>query len=287
LQAGVIVLAVYLVNIFYGFFDADINHNLAIFFSKQGKWQEALKHYGIVHRKNPSFIMAHYFTGNVFNDRWQEGDAKRSIDKYEDVWKLAPNYVQSHHQAGLIYLKWGQDEFNKAEQARRVKNFKEAEEHEKKKVEIWNKALNEFEKYRMIDPVFSLNYYRMAWIYIQLGQMDKAEKIYLAHLNFPEELQHPPHSIWKEDWSIRRKRDYSETCVNLANLYLMQNEMDEAEKYYKKAIEYVPKNINALKNLAVIYGRSGRMQDAIDIWNTLRKIAPNDADVKRMFNQKQ
>ncbi len=40
----------------------------------------------------------------------QKGMANDAINEYKNVWKLAPNYVQSHHQAGLIYMKWGQDE---------------------------------------------------------------------------------------------------------------------------------------------------------------------------------
>ncbi|MBN1622694.1 MAG: O-antigen ligase family protein [Endomicrobiales bacterium] len=285
LQFSVLLISIYFIYIFYGFFDADVNHNLAIFYSKQGKWDEALKHYNIVTKKNPSFIMAHYFIGNVYNDRWGEGDAERSINKYKDVWSLAPNYVQSRHQAGLIYLKWGQDEQAKAQAAKSKGELEKAQQHENKKMELWNKALYEFERYRTIDPIFPLNYYRIAWIYMQLGQPDKAEEIYLAHLNYPEKLKEPPHNAWVEDWSRRRKVNYSETCVNLGNLYVMQEKTEKGEEYYKKAAEYDPKSVNALKNLAIIYGRKNQVQDAIEVWKKLRKIAPNDPDVKKMFNQ--
>jgi len=283
LQAVVVALALYLIWIFYGYFDADINHNLAIFYSKQAQWTPALEHYNKIMEENPSFIMAHYFMGNVYNDRWSPGDPERSIGKYNDVWKLAPNYVQSHHQAGLIYLKWGEDERRAADEARQKGNRQAASEHEKKQKELWNKALGQFELYRQIDPIFPLNYYRIAWIYMQLGQPDKAEEAYLAHLNFPEKLKTPPYNAWVEDWTVRRKDEYAETFVNLGNLRFMRGDAAGAEKYYQQALGLSPNSVNALKNLAILYGREGKRDPAVALWQKLRSIAPQDADVQRVF----
>jgi tetratricopeptide (TPR) repeat protein len=286
LQAAVIALAAYFVWIFYGYFDADVNHNMAIFYSKQAQWTPALDHYNTIMKENPSFIMAHYFMGNVYNDRWTAGDPERSIGKYDDVWKLAPNYVQSHHQAGLIYLKWGEDEKQQADQARRAGDQKSAAEHDKKMKNMWNKALSEFEHYRKIDPIFPLNYYRMAWVYMQLGQTDKAEEIYRAHLEYPEKLKLPPHNLWVEDWAPRRKEEYSETCLNLGNLRYMKNDLAGAQKYYERAVELNPKAINAMKNLAVLYNNQGKSAQASAVWQKVRAIAPQDPDVQRVFQLK-
>ncbi|MBN1823548.1 MAG: O-antigen ligase family protein [Endomicrobiales bacterium] len=287
IQVGIIILAVYFVKVFYGYFDADINHNMAIFFSKQGQWPQALKHYETVINRNPSFIMAHYFMGNVFNDRWMPGDADRAIGKYKDVWSLAPNYVQSHHQAGLIYLKMGEDAKRAEDGALNRGDKKAAAEYRKKKLEIWNKALSEFSKYKMIDPIFPLNYYRIAWIYIQLGDYKKAEETYLEHVSFPRKLRAPPHNPWDEDWQIRRKPEYAETYTNLGNLKFMANDMKGAEDYYNKSLEYNPEHLNTLKNLTILYGRTGRIEKANQAWFRIREIAPNDPDVQKIFRPKQ
>ncbi|MFC1500900.1 O-antigen ligase family protein [Elusimicrobiota bacterium] len=285
LQAMILLLAAYFVWVFCGYFKADMEHNRAIFFSKQAKWEEALKTYEGVVSKNPSFIMAYYFMGNVYNDRWSKDDAHKAIEKYGKAWELAPNYVQSHHQAGLIYLKWGQDENRLAYEAKQKGNRKKMLEHEKKKKELWMKALEEFDKYRMIDPIYNLNYYRMAWIYMQLGEKTKAEEIYKMHLDFPEELQKPPHSAWVEDWAPRRAQEYSETSVNLGNLRFMQNDFKKAEEYYKKSIDLYPDSINAMKNLAILYSRTNRKKLAGELWQKIRVLAPNDPDVKKVFNK--
>jgi O-antigen ligase/tetratricopeptide (TPR) repeat protein len=285
-QFLVIFFAIHFLRVFYGYFDADENHNLAIFYSKQAQWDTALDHYNTVVTENPSFIMAQYFMGNVYNDRWAPGDAEKSIEKYDDVWKLAPNYVQSHHQAGLIYLKWGQDEQAKEQAAASAGDKKAIKEHEAKKVELWRKALSEFERYKAIDPVFNINYYRIAWIYMQLGEKEKAEQTYLDHLNFPAMLQKPPHNAWVEDWGVRRNSELSETCVYLGNYYMADNLVDKAGEYYKKAADLDPNSPMALKNLAAYFGRKGDMQHAGDLWQRIRQIAPNDPDVKRVFNLK-
>jgi tetratricopeptide (TPR) repeat protein len=283
MQALVAAVAFYFIWVFYGYFKADINHNLAIFYSKQAQWTPALEHYDTIMKENPSFIMAHYFMGNVFNDRWSPGDPERSIEKYRDVWKLAPNYVQSHHQAGLIYLKWGEDERRLAGEAMQRGDRKAAAAHEKKQKDLWNQALAQFELYRRIDPIFPLNYYRMAWIYMQLGQQDKAEAMYRAHLEYPEKLKQPPYNAWVEDWAVRRKDEYAETCVNLGNLYFTKGDLAGAEKYYQQALKLSPNAVNALKNLAILYGQQGKRDAAIAQWQKLQSIAPRDPDVQRVF----
>ncbi len=287
LQILVAGAAVWFVLVFYGYFDGDMKHNQAIFFSKSARWQEALERYETVVKENPSFIMTHYFMGNVYNDRWAPGDPDKAVAKYNDVWKLAPNYVQSHHQAGLIYLKWGEEEKRKAAEARNRGDMAAAAKHENAKTELWQKALAQFERYRAIDPIFPLNYYRIAWIHQEMGQPDKAEDVYKAHLEYPEKLKQPPHNAWVEDWTVRRRDEYAETYLNLGNLRYMNNDLDGAEKYYERSIELSPNSVNALKNLATVYARKGRMDKAGEVWQQLRKTAPNDPDVQRMFVQPQ
>ena len=101
---------IYPLNIFWGYFMADVYHNRGIFYSKQQNWDAAIASYHKVVDLNPNYIMAYYFMGNVYTDRWQKGDVDLAMQQYEKVWAIAPNYVQSHHQAGLVYLKKGQDD---------------------------------------------------------------------------------------------------------------------------------------------------------------------------------
>jgi len=73
--------------------------------------------------------------------------------------------------------------------------------------------------------------------------------------------------------------------VNLGNLRFLTNDFSGAEKYYSKALEMVPDYINALKNLAIVFGKVGREAESVSVWNRLRLLNPQDPDVQRVFNR--
>jgi tetratricopeptide (TPR) repeat protein/O-antigen ligase len=201
------------------FFKADLHHNIAIFFSKSGIWSKgaefddakdrlplpmreeydkvggALEHYSRVNELNPHFPMAGYFIGNVYND-WgsmmvsravesrRKGDSSaeasfvqkartywdKSLSTYSEVKAFAPNYVQTHHQVGLLYLKTMELEnlLNRPEEGRKAGDL----------------ALENFSRYRALDPVFPQNYYHPARILIQRDELDRAEELLRGALTY-------------------------------------------------------------------------------------------------------
>jgi tetratricopeptide (TPR) repeat protein/O-antigen ligase len=334
-QIVCVIIAIYLATIFRGYFIGDIHHNIAIYYSKQGDWSNALTNYNIVAENNPGFIMCHYFMGNVFNDRWtltrefhpewgdketdepwtgidlgKKGrvDPERSISKYQDVWKLAPNYVQSHHQAGVVYMKLGTYFKNNGDIQKSVYYF--------------NKALECFWKYHKIDPIFPVNYQRMAWVYMQLGNMEMAEKMYKAHLftqwlcQSPEDVINPKkisteeekqryeelkkqfeeESRWvccdyhkrqhyllsTEDWAKRRAQEYSDSYLQLGNFYYIKKNYQEAEKFYTRAINRYEQNFNAWKNLIVLYKETNQTQKLTELINYYHKKFPSDTQLSNL-----
>lgn len=330
IQIVLIILTFYIAKVFRGYFVADTHHNIAIFYSKQANWQEALTNYNIVAKNNPGFIMSHYFMGNVFNDRWllkrefhpEYGDVEtdepwseidlgkigrvdpeRSIAKYKDVWNLAPNYVQSHHQAGLVYLKLG--------------DYFKSLNNEQKAVFYYNKSLECFWKYHKIDPIFPVNYQRMAYVYSRVGNIDMAEKMYKGHLFTQwlcqevkdlinpkkiktekekqeyEELkqQFEEESKWyccdyhkrehyllsTEDWAKRRAHEYSDSYLQLAiiELYSKNNPL-EAEKFALRAIKRYKQNFNAWKFLVKFYQDRNQKEKLNSLLNYYKTEFPED-----------
>lgn len=334
-QVAFVIIAFYLATVFRGYFIGDIHHNIAIFFSKQGQWSDALTNYNIVAKNNPGFIMCHYFMGNVFNDRWTltreyhpewgdketdqpwteidpgkpgRVDPERSISKYQDVWRLAPNYVQSHHQAGVVYMKLGT-------------HFKNLGDNEKA-VLYFNKALECFWKYHKIDPIFPVNYQRMAYVYMQLGNVDMAEKMYKAHLftqwlcqnpedvinprkisseeekkkyeelkkQFEEETQwvccdyhkRQHYLLSTEDWAKRRQHEYSDSYLQLGNIYYVRKNYTEAEKFYKRAINRYKENFSAWKYLLILYKETGQNDKLSQVISWYQKEFPNDPSLSNL-----
>ncbi|HOJ86203.1 MAG TPA: tetratricopeptide repeat protein, partial [Elusimicrobiales bacterium] len=234
-------------------------------FSKLGNWDSALSYYQKVVKNNPTFIMPYYFMGNVFTDRFnmtklnrtdwgdKEGelrdDFERAKDMYEHVRKLAPNYVQMHHQVGVLYMKM-------ADYMRANGKLEEA-------LKYLDKAMNRFEIYQNLDPVFPYNYFRRAQIWVYKGQFKKAEEEYLNYLtgwkcdkhDFAAAqkvygVDHEGNGIkepltWKDIYP-----NLPEVYTNLGNIYFMMGEYKKSYESYKKALDKNPDYEPAKKNIA-------------------------------------
>jgi O-antigen ligase/tetratricopeptide (TPR) repeat protein len=288
--------------LFWGYFKADIHHNIAIYFSKERNWDAAVGNYLIVNKLNPDFVMAKYFLGNVFNDRfnmtkvyepkWGDkdnvpmDDYERALYWYNEVRRLSPNYVQMHHQVGNLHLRraqWAQD----------PANHRPPEEAQK----YLDLAVKRFRMYQQIDPVFPPNFYRLAQVYILEKKYDEAIKAYeelidaekcaadpkLLANDFLRRtiLSYQPYLMEDGRWVHRHAvpqlpKDAAEAYTSLANAhYLAEQESPRdvaghlvaAEAYYKKALSFDPTFENAKRNLEIVYRKAqseGR----------LRKLAP-------------
>ncbi len=273
--------------LFWGYFKADIHHNVAIYFSKERNWDAAVGNYLIVNKLNPDFVMAKYFLGNVFNDRfnmtkvynpnWGDtdnvpmDDYERALYWYNEVRRLSPNYVQMHHQVGNLHLRraqWALDN-KRPEEARKYMDL----------------AINRFRLYRQIDPVFPPNYYRMAQVYIMEQRYDDAIRTYEALIDAEEcavdpklltngflrrtILSYQPYTQEDGHWVHRHAlpgtHEGAEAYTSLANAHYLAEQnggkdaaghLIAAEAYYKKALAFDPAFDNAKKNLEIVYRKA-------------------------------
>ncbi len=288
--------------LFWGYFRADIHHNVAIYFSKERNWEPAVANYLIVHRLNPEFVMSKYFLGNVFNDRFNmakvylpnwgdvdnqpRDDYERALFWYDEVRKLAPNYVQMHHQIGNLHLR-------RAEWAQNNGRPDEASKY-------LDMAMTRFKLYYQIDPVFGPNYYRMAQVHMIRREYAKAATVYRALIEAQRcavdpsllekswlrntILSYQPYEFVDGHWTHRhvgganRLRESGEAYTNLGNALFMQNDYEGAESSYRTALSYDPSSEMARKNLEVTYRRAqleGRLKPVkLDPAQAAAKPAP-------------
>lgn len=375
-----ILTALFILVPFWGIFVGDVNHNRAIFFSKQGVWTRgpefdskiagfppeyqimylgsgrgsmdkdfnedklirflfpdvfwrqygiggALEHYAEVNRLRPDFIMAYYFEGNVYNDwgsnyaqktqeAFQKGDVAqgeifrkkaeeywiKALDAYTATRKLGPNYVQMHHQAGTVHQKWGDFLHLLAPLAEKYGKKDLAQEYYKNGKEHWLTALQFYQLYYKIDPVYDQNFYRSAQIYIQLGELDKAEQTYLDHIE-AKECKKPYHQVFGGFYIKGLRADNSrydlaspehthdivinakpESWIILGDFYsFVKPSPEKAENAYKRAVQLWPENIDFLKRLASFYGRVGKNQQAVETWQKVYKLNPSDPDLQKVI----
>ena len=281
-QIVILLMSVYLIYSFYGFFQADKLHSLGIQYSKAGNFSKAIELYSQVIKKNPSFIMPRYFKANNYNDRWVSDDPEKALNEYNEIWKLAPNYVQSKFLAGLVYTKLVGYFNNQASICEQQNNEQGRQQAIFNRDNCFKQALRYYNQYKMIDPIFPQTYYQLANLYANFGHPDLAEKEYLEHVNFPNKLQEKPHNFYKEDWKKRRRKEYAQTCIYLGNLELTMNKLDNAEKVYIESLKYVPNNIEGLKHLALVYIKKKDKERYKEVYNLLKQIYPEDSYVKQM-----
>ncbi|MBI4350399.1 MAG: tetratricopeptide repeat protein [Elusimicrobia bacterium] len=242
---AVVLLTLLPIYYFWGWFKGDVYHNMAIFFSKQGKWEDAIGYYHRVNKLNRFFIMPYYFTGNVFNDRfnmeksyrpeWGDKDNEprddydRAMASYEAVRGIAPNYVQMHHQVGTLYMKM-HDHMMRSGKPKEAREFLE-------------KALARFNLYENLDPVYPVNYYRKAQIYIMRNDLKSAEREYLNNIN-----------AWRCYVPGHTHGD-AEAFTVLANVQYAQGKYAEAVTNYRLALEKNPDFEQARRNLPIAQSR--------------------------------
>ncbi|MDD2804597.1 MAG: O-antigen ligase family protein [Elusimicrobiales bacterium] len=250
----VVLLTLFPIYYFWGWFKGDVYHNMAIFFSKQGKWEDAIGYYKRVNKLNQFFIMPYYFTGNVFNDRFNmerayrpewgdtnnqpRDDFERAMEAYEYVRSIAPNYVQMHHQVGTLYMKMHDHLARQGKQ-------KEAQEY-------LDMALARYNLYENLDPVYQPNYYRKAQVYIMRNDLKSAEREYKNNV---------------EAWKCYKK-DHNhgspEGYTLLANVQYALNKFPEAARNYRLALEKDPNYEQARRNLQVVYSRFPELAKAAE-----------------------
>jgi len=105
--AAVVALACWGAYFSARMFNADIKHNLAIFYSKQAQWGSALETYSEEFPGSSYYVAAQYFMGNVLMDRDGQGDIERALEQYRKVRTLAPDYVQVHYREAMTLKKLG------------------------------------------------------------------------------------------------------------------------------------------------------------------------------------
>ena len=282
LQILLLIVTVYLIYVFCGFFVADKLHSHGIQYSKAGNWSKAIEIYSDVIEKNKSYLMARYFKANNFNDRWQNDDPQKAIDTYKELWTLAPNYVQSKYMVGFVYSKLWEYCRENARKCQQNSDNENLQNFIKMGNFAFNESIKYLEQYKQIDPIFPLTYYRLAWLYIQIGRFEEAKKEYFAHLNYPSCLQQKPHNLYVEDWQQRRKNEYAQTYVNLGNLEYMLNNINAAQNYYIRALNLQNNHPEALKNLSVIYARKNENENYNKVLKILKQLYPKDPYVLNM-----
>jgi len=193
-------------------------------------------------------------------------------EAYDGTKSLGPNYVQVHHQMGLLNLK----------RAQAAAFFGD---HQKAQV-FHNEALKNLELYNSIDPVFPANYHRMVEIHLAHNRFEEAERLYKKAIHYNDVVSRQIFAAGffarVADFSVSLGRVYFTHASKLAAdpFNPVLPEIKEAIKYFELAMERNPKNVDGFKGAGRIYGMMGRNSDAQRVLRKALELSPNDPDLK-------
>jgi tetratricopeptide (TPR) repeat protein len=216
---------------------------IALIFLNQ--YEEAITQYQKVIELNPNYFEVYYLWGITLDilNKYEE-----AITQYQKVIELNPNYSEAYNSWGnaLFYLKQYVEAITQYQKATELNpDYSEAYNR-------WGNALfnlNEYEeaikKYNQALEIDSDNVrssYNIALIYWKQGAYKEARKRWKVTAKIYERLQ----SKAEQDKNATHFFFYGIILENL-------NELDRAEKQYKKGLEIDPNNIGILTNLVNFY----------------------------------
>jgi tetratricopeptide (TPR) repeat protein len=206
-----------------------IQNNQGIVLKKQGRTEEAIKHYLQALRSNPDYAQAHYNLGNAYAGA---GKYKKAIEAYKKAININPDYAPAHYNLGVAY--GGPGKYKEA-----IDAFRQAIriDHDYLQAHYnlggvyaglgkYKKAIEAFRQVIGIDPDYALVRNNLGIAYGALGKYKEAAEAFRQ--------------------AIRIDPDYAEAHSNLGIAYLSLNDRDSALGQYKILKSLDPKLANKL-----------------------------------------
>ncbi|MHC4645164.1 MAG: tetratricopeptide repeat protein [Planctomycetota bacterium] len=195
----------------------------------------------------------------------KHGRPVEAVEAYSKAVALRPDYVEAHHNLGLLFVK--------------LQKLPEAIEHYQAalKADPENPAVYEdlgVALYRQGKTEDAIAQYRRA-IEIDPNKASVHDNLGTALFR----LNRLPEAL--ESYSAAIKLDPKDPASqnNIGNIYAMLNQLDKALEHYEISLRIRPGDPETLNNLANVLAGLGRFPQAIDTYREALKISPNDPGI--------
>ena len=209
-------------------YEPELYYAVADSLNKRGRPQESIIAYSKAVALKNDYIEAHHNLGLVLVD---EGEIKEAIEHYKAAIKIYPEFASAHNDLGRAFYLLGENE----------------------------KALEHHHKAIQIDPENADAYNDMGNVLSKVGRIDEAIEHYYKAVDL-------------------RPGDAS-SHNNLGNAIFKIGRMAEAIEHYHKALDSEPDNVSSHSNLGNVLAMSGRLTEAIDHYKASLANEPGNARV--------
>ena len=222
---------------------AEVYEWLGLIALMQHKPQEAVKHYKIAIRKKPYIQSAYYNLAKAYRLLGDMESAEKQLKLFQ---QMKTYYDKTYAIEGTL----AEDPSNAA------LRLKLAEIHVAHK--HISAAVATYQALIRLNPEFIAGYDKLGRLYMNLNMPQRAIPLFhkVTELN--------PNAV--------------EAHVRLGWLYTVQKAFDKAEAHLQKAIEKMPKLTLAYHGLAEVYIQQGHIEKAINTYQHITQIEPDDKD---------
>lgn len=266
-------------------------YNLGLTYVKLNDEENALESFKKSVKINPEYEKGYIEQARVYN---RLGKLAECVKAYDELIKLFPDNTDAIMELGSVYYQYGKYAESEAQYKKALTSLKKSEErtltaYNLSKVLYDNKNYTEAARYGWIaydEKDFLINDTQQANVVYNYALIqEKNEKLEDAVSLYKEALTlNPKHVKSKINLSAlymaennpdadkalellldAYKTDNSDFSVNnnLGTAYMLKEQYDYAEKFYKAALDIVPDDEDALFNLANAQMKGGKPSDAV------------------------
>ncbi|MHC4617685.1 MAG: tetratricopeptide repeat protein [Planctomycetota bacterium] len=228
----------------------------------------------------------------------KRGRVAEAIESYSKAVGLRGDYVEAHHNLGLLLVKQHRiaDAIAHYERALEV-DTKNAGLHEDLGLALFKQgrtkeAIDQYYKAVTVDPNKASVYDNLGTAFFRLNRLPEALKHYSrsAELNpdnaAPQNnignvlalLGQPEKAVEHYEISLRIRPEDPETLSNMANALAALGRFEEAVEKYTEALQLAPREAGIYRNLGACFERQGKVDEALEAY---RKAATLDPENKR------
>lgn len=263
--------------------NADTHYRLGYIYTHQAKFDEALAAFKRTLARNPDFSEVYEWLGLIALMR---NEPQQAVTHYQTAIEKKP-YVQSAY-------------YNLAKAYRLLGDLPAAREqlklfHQMKTYYDRTYAVESALAEEPMNPTLRL---KLAEIHLAHKHISAAVATYQAlirlHPNLTVgydklgrlymNLNMPQHAIPFFQKVLELNPDTVEAHLRLGWLYTQSKTFDKAESHLQAAIQKMPKLSLAYHGLAEIYTQQGQLQKAIEVYQQITKIKPDDADARKALH---
>ncbi len=240
-----------------------------------GRWGEGADIYRAILKKHPESPFAHYGLGRIQS---ATGDLQAAAGSLSKACQLFPGFGSAHYALGVVYRDLGepaeaQEQFSRFQRSREgtpaladplmedIEALRSgATYHHSRGIRLqgsdqFRQAASQFEQVLQFDSTFAPAHAALLSTYLALGELDKAQKHYLA--------------------AVKLKPDNYELHHNFGILLTLRGRPAEAQQAFRRVLEINPYYAESHNNLGFLLADQGLVREAIEHLQLAIESKPN------------